>query len=359
LLVALKHQAAEQQRKVTPGWTTSVTFRNSTAPALRRPERRITSFVDVDFTMNNGTKILFPANVTHFYCNRRYDRAGSAIQDYLMAHAFGFNFGRHFGGACGRNWYPDNHDAQMEMIEMMGLQEDLLILDECPTNDTSAMVLDQYYYYMWKDTDVWTREWIEYMKQRRLMDQQQEIGDKQQDSTVVVHIRRGDVHPCDNYTLNRYLPNSHYIALINQYRPSPQSRVIVHSEQHSRVEPWTDFEDIDGIEFKLDTDPVETWRDILEAEVFIMSISSFSLVPALFSKASKVIYTQFWHRPQPDWIRVDSTLLSESAAQTTLLRENKCTEIFDSINGPVKVSSKKLRSTWKVRSCIPPNCTRS
>ena len=285
----------------------------------------------VNFTMNNGTTILFSENTTHFYCKRRYDRSGAAIQDYLMAHAFAFHFGRQFAGACGSNSYPHNHQAQMKMIELLGLEKDLLILDECPTaNDTSALVLDMYLYYMWKDTDIWTPEWIEYIQQRRRLDRQQEL----REPTVVVHMRRGDVQPCDNYTYNRYLPNSHYIALIHQYRTSNHSKVIVHSESQSQVEPWMDFDDIDGIAFKMDTDPIETWRDIFDADVFIMSLSSFSLVAALFSKASRVIYSPFWHRPQPQWVRVSDMLMMQSESQKALLREKKCSTTINTINRP-------------------------
>ena len=214
---------------------------------------------------------------------------------------------------------------------------------------------------MWKDTDVWTPEWIQYMQQQRRIDRQQEENSKQQEPTIVVHIRRGDVHPCDNYTYNRYLPNSHYIALIDQYRTSNHSKVIVHSEFQSQVEPWMDFDDIDGIEFKMDSDPVETWRDILNADVFIMSLSSFSLVSALFSKASKVIYSPFWHRPQPQWVRVSKTIMMQSELQKASLREKKCSITFDSMNRPLQISQNIVRSSFKVTSkkaCHPSNCTR-
>jgi len=138
--------------------------------------------------------------------------------------------------------------------------------------------------------------------------------------------------PCDNFTYDRYLPNSHYISLINQYRTENHRRVIVHSEPESLVEDWSDFQAIEGLELKLGGDPVETWRDILNADIYIMSMSSFSLVPALFTKASKVIYTPFWHRPRPNWeIVSNKTLRRQTRAEVAMLRATKCTEIFDSM----------------------------
>ena len=373
-LLENEHLATMRSEVITPQkpiqrkraeWKASVVstnHHNTTAAMAVQAGNRIQTVDPVNFTMNNGTTILFSENMTHFYCKRRYDRAGSAIQDYLMAHAFAFHFGRQFAGACGPNWYPHNHEAQMRMLELLGLEEELLILDECPTaNDTSAMVLDMYLYYMWKDTDVWTPEWIQYMQQQRRIDRQQEENSKQQEPTIVVHIRRGDVHPCDNYTYNRYLPNSHYIALIDQYRTSNHSKVIVHSEFQSQVDPWMDFDDIDGIEFTMDSDPVETWRDILNADVFIMSLSSFSLVSALFSKASQVIYSPFWHRPQPQWVRVSKTIMMQSELQKASLREKKCSITFDSMNRPLQISQNIVRSSFKVTSkkaCHHSNCTR-
>jgi len=354
LLLDLSLQSSLPSLKPNEGDRRSVSF-------SKRRQHKVGGEGEVNFTMNNGASVLFPANVTKFYCKRRYDRVGSAIQDYLMAHAFSFHFKRQFAGACGPKNDPRSYQSQVKMIEMLGFQEELLILDECPTsNDTSAMVLDQDLYYMWQDTDVWTSEWIEYiLHQKKQINRQQEENNKMEDPTMVLHVRRGDVHPCDNNTYDRYLPNSHYLTLIDKYRTEDHHRVILHSEQHSRIEPWSDFDEIDGLELKLDTDPVETWRDILNADVYIMSKSSFSLVPALFSKASKIIYTPFWHRRQQHWVEVNNTITNVSNAQTAMLRATKCSEVFDSRNRPLKISQKAVRSAMRASVAVTEDSVRS
>jgi len=310
---------------------------------------------EVNFTMDNGTSILFPKTVTKFYCKRRYNRAGSAIQDYLMAHAFSFHFKRQFAGACGWNKYPHYHQTHVDMIELLGLQNELIVFDECPdTNDTSAILLnDEDLYWYWHDSAIWTTEWIEYIQQRRQkVDRQSARKDTKEDPTMVIHMRRGDVHPCDKYTYSRYLPNSHYLSLIEKYRTKDHKRVILHSEQNSYLEPWSDFDEIDGIELKLDTNPMETWRDILNADVYIMSKSSFSLVPALFSTASKIIYTPFWHEGHPNWIRVSNDIMNASKVQTKMLRDHNCSEIFDTRHRPLKI-----QHAWRVNVARRPPST--
>jgi len=121
-----------------------------------------------------------------------------------MAHAFSFHFERTYGGACGPQTYKlSHHTLQMEMRNALGLEEELPLLDMCPdVNDTSAMVLDQSVYMLWKDTNIWTPEWIEFIQQRRRRKLESSSSppppppqqENNSDPLMVVHIRRGDVH---------------------------------------------------------------------------------------------------------------------------------------------------------------------
>jgi hypothetical protein len=262
-----------------------------------------------------------------------------------MAHAFSFHFGRRFGGACGPNWYPGNHEAQRRLIELLGLGDELPILDDCPgDNGTSAgaAVLNRLYdtgmppfYYLWKDTGVWTDEWLDYVQKKR-KGPPPRPGPSSNSSGgggggggpfVAVHIRRGDVDPCDNYTADRYLPNSHYLSLLDEYRTERHGRVVVHSESKSR-EPWSDFDNVRGIELKLDGDPLDAVRDMLAADVLILSKSSFSLVAALFAgRAATVVHTESGHRPRPGWKAAGPDLTARSRERAREIREH-CAEYF-------------------------------
>jgi len=116
------------------------------------------------------------------------------------------------------------------------------------------------------------------------------------------------------------------------------------------VEDWSDFEQIKGLELKLEASPAEAWRDILRADVFIMSRSSFSLVPALFleSNETKVVYTPFWHKPRPHWDIVDNqTLLRETQEEVARLRATQCGAIFDS-RQPLKIGAGVLQQRLRI-----------
>jgi hypothetical protein len=140
-------------------------------------------------------------------------------------------------------------------------------------------------------------------------------------TTVVEQSRRGDVDPCDNYSYDRYLPNSHYLFLLQHHRTVSDAHVVVHSERKSR-KPWSDFDSIRGIILKLDANPLVNVRVTLDADVSIMSPSSISLVAALFTDTSKVVYTRFGHRPQFHWVRIDPELIRRSQNQALQIRHN-------------------------------------
>lgn len=148
----------------------------------------------------------------------------------------------------------------------------------------------------------------------------------------MVHIRRGDVEPCDVYTKDRYLTNHYYIELIRKYSLSlptttTTTRVIIHSQNRS-FEQWTDFDVLSlsnnnitnhdnenttttgepqsqpspkqtvVVEWKLDAPLRDFWYDVLvRADVFIMSKSALSQAAAILmdfpSYSKKVVCTPY------------------------------------------------------------------
>lgn len=112
------------------------------------------------------------------------------------------------------------------------------------------------YYHRWKTgfLDLPSPEWIDHLRQRSPF-----LQSKPRSKTVVVHahIRRGDVEPCDEYTEERYLPNSYYLELIGQHQTNDH-RVIIHSEEKS-WEPWSDFNSIPRLELRLDAPTADVW----------------------------------------------------------------------------------------------------
>jgi hypothetical protein len=116
----------------------------------------------------------------------------------------------------------------------------------------------------------------------------------------------------------RYLPNTHYLKLIERYNTQNESRVQIFSES-------TSFESFDvfrerGYHVVLDGDIGDVWKGILTSDIAILSKSSFSLVPALMSKGT-IVYTPFWHPPLPNWDIVDDVFLNETNVEFRRLEE--------------------------------------
>jgi hypothetical protein len=125
------------------------------------------------------------------YSQARTDRSGAAIQDMLMAHAYAFSRNLTYGGACSleRLQHKPAHD---KLIQALGLQE--IIPFACPNpNDTAKPVfLERKHYKNESASSVITPEWIQHIQQQVLYP----ASDATSRTSVVVHIRRGDVDPC-------------------------------------------------------------------------------------------------------------------------------------------------------------------
>lgn len=142
---------------------------------------------------------------------------------------------------------------------------------------------------------------------------------------IVVHIRRGDVstraHP------HRYTSNRVYLVLLDELSSLLGSdvQVTIHSQAASD-EPFDSFR-ARGAVVKLDSCIEEAWRDMITADVLVMSKSSFSYVPGIYNPQI-VLYQPFWHGCLPWWIDLSAPFwrdallsmhlrLSRSAAQAT------------------------------------------
>jgi hypothetical protein len=272
-------------------------------------------------TESGETSFLNQGNVprTVYYNPARSDRSGAFILDMLFAHAYSYHHNAIYGGACAENWslpkLKGKRETHERLIHAIGLEGVLHIA--CPpsirTKDDHVMLQGQIH--RTKDTALWTSDFLELL--RASID----YPPKQHAFTIAVHIRRGDVTPCRPLPLwaifsqsknTRYLPNSHYMELIDRYietsqHPSPH--VIIYSESQS-FETFDVFRDR-GFEVVLDGDVTDAWKGMISSDVLIMSRSGFSYVPAALTKGI-VVYTPFWHDPLPGWEIVDDKLMNVS-----------------------------------------------
>lgn len=243
----------------------------------------------------------------------RSDRSGAAIQDMLMCHAYAFHHDMFYGGACTRNMnmkrineHMPNHE---QLLDAVGLSKVLRF--RCPENNRTA--LRDREDYIQNDTGIFTPRYLEYLKSII------EYPPKPQRRQIAVHLRRGDITPCRPRTRGypRYLPNQHFLRLIDRYNPKNNSNVVVYSESES-FESFDEFRNR-GFQVVLDGSIGDVWKGILVSDVIILSRSSFSLVPAIMSKGT-VVFTPFWHSPLPHWDVVDDDFVNETLTEFRRLK---------------------------------------
>lgn len=277
------------------------------------------------------TKSTTAASV-QFFSRARHDRAGGALLDMLLCHAFAWQEGVPYGGACIEKANTNNdknatnesslpppppHVAQQEqLIHWLGLEKELPWA--CP-HDRTGILMNRHDYFA-QDTAIFTDAWLAHVRSivtaRTIM--RHSASPSRRVRQVAVHVRRGDVTACTEP--QRFLPNSYYLAVLDQY-VIPKSgdgtavNVTIYSDavtgeeedaSSSSLEQWQDFTRR-GYTVERGTDLTRVWNAFVNADVLILSKSSFSLVPALFN-LNTVIYTPFWHKPLDGWTVVPQSL---------------------------------------------------
>jgi hypothetical protein len=213
------------------------------------------------------------------------------------------------------------------MVAALGLDQVVGFYDHCPSNATD------YLQGAYKDVpgNLLDPEWRNYIrkvsqarrKEQRRRDFYENDPSSAGSTRVVVHIRRGDISPCNQ----RYLPNSLYLRLIEQYAPK-DAHVTIHSEVESH-ENWT--EAFSNYTLVLDGNITDVWQDMLDSDILILSRSAFSIVPAIVSsRLSKVVFPPFQRydrtdlRPLPEWDVVDAKLMGQAHAEQQEMRPTYC-----------------------------------
>lgn len=225
-----------------------------------------------------------------------------------MCHAYAFHKNYTYGGVCGRDTNLQFKSLHKELIDAVGLSKVLKF--KCPSANVELQYRGDY---IQNDTEIFTSEYIDYLQ--RLI----EYPTKPKHRTIAVHMRRGDITPCRPRTRGypRYLPNQHFLRLIDRYNPHNDSEVFVYSESTS-FEKFDEFRE-KGYHVVLDGSIGEVWKGILLSDVAILSRSSFSLVPAIMTKGI-VVFTPFWHKPLPGWDIVEEAFVNETLTEFRRLK---------------------------------------
>ena len=118
--------------------------------------------------------------------------------------------------------------------------------------------------------------------------------------TVSIHIRRGDVN-CG--LKDRFMEDTYYVNLIMLVKGILEKNNIrhaihIHSEYNLNKKI---YEEISGCTLFLNEDVKEGWIDMINADIFIMSNSTYSMVPAIYNN-NVVIYNPFFFNPLKNWV---------------------------------------------------------
>jgi hypothetical protein len=117
---------------------------------------------------------------------------------------------------------------------------------------------------------------------------------------VAVHMRRGDVTPEHP---GRFTPVGPVGSTITQLKSLLDARGMRYRLSVYSQGAASDFIELQrlGAKLFLDADALWTMQQLVDADILVMSRSSFSYVPALISEGMK-LYEPFWHPPLADWI---------------------------------------------------------
>lgn len=133
------------------------------------------------------------------------------------------------------------------------------------------------------------------------------LGDPGAPLAVRLHVRRGDVRPGDAQTGHRFTANNRILPLVEEIRATILAggmtcRIQLYS-QGTRAE-FAEFEQIPELELCLGTPALDTFRELVDADVLLMARSDFSYTAGMYCRGIKICDPR--HRvPLADWVRID------------------------------------------------------
>jgi hypothetical protein len=138
-------------------------------------------------------------------------------------------------------------------------------------------------------------------------------------TTVAVHLRRGDVTPDHPQRFTQVDTVYETTRLVKSILDDCQEAHAISVYTQGKRSDFAEFQKI-GADLYVSVDAVWTMQQMVEADVLIMSKSSFSYVAALVSDGIK-LYEPFWHSPLEHWIALKSTGSFDRAAFEGQLRQ--------------------------------------
>lgn len=231
------------------------------------------------------------------YCASRLDGAGAVINEelFVLAHCYKNNL--EFVGSYGFNPtivnHFENHYALCELLDLP------LPVPYLPSNYNNYKIIKEEDY----GSDVYPDvnnlvddKFIQMLRLKFLAKNSLQTFSKTQ---AAVHIRRNDVKIGNT----RYIPNSYYINIVKKLKEINSDIEISIFSQSNSSETFDEFEKL-GCNLQLDKDLVFTWKQMIGANIFVMSKGSFSYVPALYN-SNFVIFHPAWYQKLKHWHHIE------------------------------------------------------
>jgi hypothetical protein len=288
---------------------------------------------------NDVSPVLAPIKEAgKFYSICRGDRSGSVIADMLYAHAFAFANNLTYAGNCCVTRGTPKADTRALLQD---LHWNEIIPFQCPegvdnqnynvknANATAIhpLLLNKDVYRLQGERTNFKPAWKNHIKEA-LSEYSSKSSGNTKPFEMVVHIRRGDVHPC-TYK-RRYLPNDHFIQLIDRYTPKELVGRPVHVTIYSESDSYEPLDVFISRNYtiKLDTERLaEVWQALSTADVAILSRSYFSIVPAIINP-NVVVATEFFDFDVTvmgnAWDYADAPLVAASDQATQAIFQTYC-----------------------------------
>ena len=225
----------------------------------------------------------------NYYSQSLPDRIGSQIHDNLSAYAFCYKFKHCYFGSISKN-SCDAHQHQ-RLCTLLGIP---FIINDTSLNNLEFLKKENYKHLTHdggNPNQVFTEDFRKMLSSNLRFERL-----KFNQFTVVVHIRRGDILHMES----RFLPNEHYLKILKKIRSVKADSKIIICSEYNFQDDTEEFSQLNCV-FAINTNLEDTWKLMISADIFIMSKSSFSYVPAVFNN-NKVIYTEMWHKKLDNWI---------------------------------------------------------
>lgn len=115
---------------------------------------------------------------------------------------------------------------------------------------------------------------------------------------IAVHIRRPN--PDDNRIIGANTPDEYYLNKINTVRKKyKDKKILFHIYSQGELSNFNNYIANDTI-LKINMNVFDTFKEMVGADVLIMSKSSLSYTAAILS-AGEIYYQPFWHPPMKHW----------------------------------------------------------